>query len=129
MTGSIPRLVSSLKNGCLARKKEIFLPYSKFSQAILEVLKDEGFLAKVSIEGEKQKKSLICFPSYENLEPVLREIKLISRPGLKRYKKAKEGKKVLGGLGTRIVSTNKGVMTDEQARKKNLGGEVILEVY
>jgi len=129
MTDSISQLVSTIKNGYLARKNQVFIPYSKFKEKILSVLEKEGFLEKVEIEGEKQKKQLVCFLGYKDKKPILTEIKVISKPGLRVYQTAKKGKNFLKGLKIRIVSTPQGVMKESEAVKKNLGGEVILEVY
>ncbi len=129
MIDLISQLVSTIKNGYLARKSEVELPHSKYKESILRVLEKENFLAKVSVRGEKPKQFLRCTLRYEKGKPALEQIKLISKPGLRVYKKVIGGKKVLAGLGVRIISTPKGVMTDKQAIKEKVGGEVILEVY
>lgn len=129
MTDPISQLISTIKNGFLARKSQVAIPYSKFKEEILKVLEKEGFLEKVEIEGEKQKKQLFCFLVYKNKKPVLTEIRMISKPGLKVYQKAKDKGRIKRRQVTRILSTPQGVMTERQAIKKNHGGEVILEVY
>jgi len=127
MTDPIAQMVSIIKNGYLARKKELQIPYSKFKEEILDVLLKEGFLEKVKVE-EPRKKIMVSL-KYKERKPALDDIKLISKPGLRVYKRSKNLKKVMGGLGIKIVSTSSGVMTDSQAFKKKLGGEVILEVF
>ena len=135
MIDSISQLVSTIKNGYLVRKNEVELPHSKYKESILRVLEKENFLAKVSVRGEKPKQFLRCTLRYEKGKPALEQIKLISKPGLRVYERTKSGKKVIGGkkvlagLGVRIISTPKGVMTDKQAIKEKVGGEVILEVF
>lgn len=129
MIDPIAQLVSTIKNGYLARKKEIEIPFSKFKKAILDVLVKEGFLEKVEVRGLAPKKTLRIILKYKDKNPVIKEVKLISKPGLRVYQKTSQIKKVLGGLGIRLISTPLGVMTESQAKKKGLGGEVILEVY
>jgi len=126
MTDPIAQMVSIIKNGYLARKKELQIPYSKFKEEILDVLLKEGFLEKVKVEESKRR--FVVNLKYKERQPALSDIKLISKPGLRVYRKSKNLKRVLGGLGLRIVSTPSGVMTDSQAFKKKLGGEIILEV-
>lgn len=103
------------------------MPHSKYKEEILKILVKEGYLAKATVKNQP-KKQLIVALKYQGKKPVIDEIKMISKPGLRVYKKVNEGRRVLGGLGKRIVSTSLGVMTDDEAKKKKLGGEVILEV-
>lgn len=129
MSDSTSQLISIIKNGYLAKKKEVFLPHSGYKEDILRVLEKGNYLEKIIVTGKKPKLVLQCVLKYEKGEPGLRQIKMISKPGLRVYQKAKGSKKVLGGLGIKVISTPKGVMTDRQANKENLGGEVVLEVY
>lgn len=128
MIDPISQLVSTIKNGYLAKKEQVSLPYSKFKEKILTILEKEGFLKKVEIVGEKVEKRLVCTLGYKGKEPLLQDIKMISKPGLRIYQKAKDKDFSKRRVVTRILSTSKGIMTEKEARNKNLGGEVILEV-
>lgn len=120
-------MVSKIKNGYLAGKTEVEIPYSKFKEVILNVLLKEGFLTKVGVENSGSKKALVAKLKYEGKTPRLTKISMISKPGLKVYEPTIKVRK--RGLVKRIISTSSGVMTDKEAFKKRLGGEVILEVY
>jgi len=129
MTDSISQFISIIKNGYLARKKQVVVPYSNFKNEIAKVLTEEGFLQKVEVREVAKKKDLILTLKYLGKKPAINEIKIISKPGLRVYQKVKESKKILGGLGRRIMTTSAGVMSGQKAWKKKLGGEIILEVY
>jgi small subunit ribosomal protein S8 len=122
-------MISIIKNGYLARKKQVVIPYSNFKREIAKVLIGEGYLEKMETKDDGGKKGLLITLKYKGKKPVLREIRIVSKPGLRVYQKVKESQKVLGGLGKKVISTTAGVMTGEQAYQKKLGGEVVLEVY
>lgn len=112
-----------IKNAALVNKKQISYPYSKLVYAVSQKLIDLGFLDKV----EKEDNELMISLKYHKKEPIIMSIKLVSRPGLRIYKSAQEldDKK---GPSVYIVTTNKGVLSDAEAVKKNIGGEVIAEI-
>lgn len=110
-----------IKNGYMAKKDEVLVPYSNFKHEIAKILEKENFIGKVSKEDSKMKIELL----YEAGSPKIGEIKKVSKLGLRVYTKSKNIKKVKGGRGLTIVSTPKGLMTGYEARKKKLGGEVI----
>ncbi|MGB9706702.1 MAG: 30S ribosomal protein S8 [Microgenomates group bacterium] len=120
-----------IKNGYLARKQLVEVPYSKMKEEIAKILVKEGYLknVKCQISNVKWKKSLVLTLKYEGKKPALEEVKQISKPGVRIYAKAGEIPKVKYGFGITIVSTSKGIMTDKEARKRNLGGEVICQVW
>ena len=122
-------MVSAIKNGYMANLSTVEIPYSNFKESIARVLEQEGYLNAVKIAEKEGKKNLVFILKYEDRKPQITEIKLISKPGLRRYTKAKEVKKVLGGLGTLILSTPKGVLSGKMAKKQGLGGEIICEVW
>lgn len=122
-------MVSAIKNGYLANLSSVEIPYSNFKESIAKVLEQEGYLGSVKITEKEGKKNLVFILKYEARKPKVSEIRLISKPGLRRYTKAKEIKKVLGGLGTVILSTPKGVLSGKMAKKQGLGGEIICEVW
>lgn len=120
-----------IKNAYLARKKDVTFPYFGFGKRLAKVLVDEGFLAKFQVlESKKQKNKVLEIGlTYQGKKPAISGVKIISKPGVRVYLKAKEIKKVLGGTGINIISTPGGLMTGEEARKKNLGGEMICEIW
>ena len=109
---------------------EIEIPSSNFRLKILEVLKNEGFISNFYLEKkENNKKSLMVNLKYYEGTPVIREIKRISKPGRRVYSRANSIPKIQNGLGLAIISTTKGVMSDVDARKNNVGGEIICRVF
>ena len=114
-----------LKNTVLSGKREMSVKATKYIRGVADVLVDLGYLDKVEMKGDNLKITL----RVRNKKPLLSEIKLVSKPGLRIYKKTDNLPKVYGGLGIAIISTSKGLMTDTQAREKKLGGEVICCVW
>jgi small subunit ribosomal protein S8 len=109
---------------------KINIPFSNFRLKILEVLKKEGYIIDFNIDNGKQKiKFLLVDLKYYEGQPVIKEIKRVSKPGRRVYSKATSIPKVLNGLGLAILSTSKGVMSDSDAIKNNLGGEIICKVF
>lgn len=130
MTDSIGDLLTRIRNGVMVRKKAVFAPYSKTKIAILKILKENGYLENFKVIENEGKKKIQLFLRYdENGEPFLEEIKRISKPGKRIYMGYKDFKPIKGGYGFRIVSTHRGIMTDKEAKKRKLGGEVICEVF
>ncbi|KKQ67422.1 MAG: 30S ribosomal protein S8 [Candidatus Daviesbacteria bacterium GW2011_GWA2_38_24] len=114
-----------IKNGYLAGKDAVDLPYSKLVFSVSQVLKEAGYLSKVE-EGDRK---ITVTLKYDGKSPVLTDVKRISKPGLRVYKGKKELPRVLGGLGVALVSTPKGVMTADKARKEGVGGEILAYVW
>ncbi len=125
MTDPIADLLTRIRNGQSARKPEVSMASSKLKTAIARVLKEEGYVADVRLESEGQKTTLTIGLKYYDGRPVIDRIERVSRPGLRIYRGKDELPKVLGGMGTVIVSTPQGVMTDKQARSIGQGGEVL----
>ncbi len=125
MTDPIADLLTRIRNGQTARKPEVSMASSKLKTAIARVLKEEGYVADVRLESEGQKTTLTIGLKYFDGRPVIDRIERVSRPGLRIYRGKDELPKVLGGMGTVIVSTPRGVMTDKQARSIGQGGEVL----
>lgn len=128
MTDPIADMLTRIRNGQSAKKKTVRQPSSKLKLAIAKVLKDEGYIADFSTESNGNHMEMTIELKYYRGEPVIEEIKRVSRPGLRIYKSKDELPKVLGGLGIAIVSTSKGVMTDKAARAIGHGGEIICTV-
>jgi len=127
MQDPIADMLTRIRNGQSAQKKSVVMPASKLKKAIAQVLKDEGYITDFSVSDEA--KSLLTVElKYYNGQPVIEELKRVSRPGLRIYRGADELPKVIGGLGVAIISTSKGVMSDRAARKIGHGGEVICQV-
>ena len=122
-------MFTRIRNGQMRNLDTIVVPHSKFRINILEILKIEGYINNYHIDKKDNKQSLkIDLKYYEGL-PVIKEIKRISKPGRRVYSRATSIPKVMNGLGLAILSTPKGVMSDAEARKNNLGGEVICRVF
>jgi len=117
-----------IKNGYLARKVVVEVPYSIMKEEIAKLLVKKGYLKKFKIENLKFK-ILKLELKYEGKRPGIEGVKRISKPGVRTYAKAGEIPKVKYGFGITIVSTPKGIMTGREAKKKNLGGEVICQVW
>ena len=125
MTDPIADLLTRIRNGQTAGKPEVQLASSKLKTAIAKVLKDEGYIADFRTETDAGKPTLTIGLKYYEGRPVIDRIERVSRPGLRIYRGKDELPKVLGGMGTVIVSTPQGVMTDRQARAAGHGGEVL----
>ena len=125
MTDPVADLLTRIRNGQTAGKANISLDSSKIKTAIARVLKDEGYVADFHVESETGKPRLVVDLKYYEGRPVIDRLERVSRPGLRVYRGKDELPKVLGGMGTVIVSTPQGVMTDKQARASGQGGEVL----
>ena len=123
-------MFTRMRNAQLRLLPKVAMPSSNFRLKILEVLKNEGFIISYYIEKkEKNKVSLIVDLKYYEGTPVIREIKRISKPGRRVYSSATSIPRIQNGLGLAIISTNKGIMSDIEARKNNVGGEIICRVF
>jgi len=123
-------MLTRIRNGQMRSLNKIDMPFSNFRLKILEVLKKEGYIIDFNINNGKQKiKFLSVDLKYYEGQPVIKEIKRVSKPGRRVYSKATSIPKVLNGLGLAILSTSKGVMSDTDAIKNNLGGEIICKVF
>jgi small subunit ribosomal protein S8 len=125
MTDPVADLLTRIRNGQTAGKAHISVDSSKIKLAIARVLKDEGYVADFHVEASGAKPRLIIDLKYYEGRPVIDRLERVSRPGLRVYRGKDELPKVLGGMGTVIVSTPQGVMTDRQARAAGQGGEVL----
>ena len=129
MTDPIADMLTRIRNANQAKHEVVEMPASRLKLEILEVLKNEGYIAEYEkIEDGKQGVIKVTL-KYVNKDRVIKGIKRISKPGLRVYAKSTELPQVLNGLGVAIISTSNGVMTDREARKNKLGGEVIAFVW
>jgi small subunit ribosomal protein S8 len=123
-------MLTRIRNAQRAKIQDISMPSSNLKVAVAEVLKEEGFIEECNVTAiDRGKSNLNIVLRYYEGEPVIEQIKTISRPGLRQYKRKDEIPVVNGGLGVVILSTNKGVMTDRRARLQGLGGELICSVF
>ncbi len=130
MTDPIADMLTRIRNANAVLHETVEIPSSKMKAAVLEILKEEGFVKSVeTVENGKHTNLKVTLKYGSNNEKVITGIKRISKPGLRVYAKKEELPRVLGGLGIAIISTSKGVMSDKQARKEGLGGEVIAYVW
>ncbi len=111
-------------------KEEVSAPYSKLKHELVNVLVKEGYLkACEKVDGDQNKSSINISLKYFNSEPAIKTLKRVSKPSLRKYSNAQDIKPVKSGLGTFIISTNQGLMTDKEAKEKNIGGEILCEVF
>lgn len=130
VTDPIADMLTVVRNGAMARKKEVLVRRSNINQSIMEVLKREGFIANCKPVDDRKQGMLKVYLRYEkNGTPALRGIKRISKPGLRVYVKNDEIKNVYGGIGAALISTPVGVLTDKDAKEKKVGGELLCEVW
>ena len=130
LTDPIGDMFSRIRNGQMRSLNSIDIPSSNFRKNILKILKEEGYIKDYYIEkSENNKISLKINLKYYEGDPVIKEIKRISKPGRRVYSRANSIPRVMNGLGLAILSTPKGVMTDAEAKKNNIGGEIICKVF
>jgi len=123
-------MITRIRNAQLRISNKVKIPSSKFRAKILDVLKDEGYISNYKIESTTNNKSLLIVDlKYHNGTPVIKEIKRVSKHGRRIYAKAESIPKIQNGLGLAIVSTSIGIMSDNDARTKNVGGEIICRVF
>lgn len=125
----IADFLTRFKNATMAELEEFTAPHSKIKEQIARILKEEGFIWSYETVQDGGRKTLKAKPRYTGRTPALTDLKRISRPGLRHYVGCQEIPKVLGGMGVAILSTPQGVMAGHTARKKNIGGELLAEVW
>lgn len=130
MTDPISDMLTRLRNATQVHQKSVSVPYSRVKQQIVEILSREGWIGNVSLDtSEAFPKLKIVLKYTPNGEPVLRHIRRISKPGLRVYVGRKEIPIVLNNIGISILSTSKGIMSNHEAKRSQVGGEVLCEVY
>ena len=123
-------MITRIRNAQMRKSNNVTIPNSNFRVKILEVLKHEGYISNYKVLSDtKNKRSLLIDLKYSNGLPVIKEIKRVSKPGRRIYAKATSIPKIKNGLGLAIVSTSIGIMSDNDARTKNVGGEIICRVF
>ncbi len=128
MTDPIADLLTRIRNGQAAGKPEVSVQSSRVKEAIVRVLKDEGYITDFAVRKDGARTTLVVALKYHLGKPVIERLERVSRPGLRAYRPKEKLPRVLGGLGVAIVSTPAGVMTDREARRVGQGGEVLCVV-
>ena len=130
VTDPIADMLTRIRNANQMRYKEVEVPASKIKNEIARILKEEGFISDYKVKKNNVQDSLVLNLKYgDKKERVITGLKRISKPGLRVYAKAEEIPSVLSGLGIAIISTSKGMMTDKEARRESLGGEVLAYIW
>lgn len=128
---TISDMLTRIRNACLVRHQTTKVPSTRMTRNIATVLKSEGFIAEFEEAGEGVEKHLVVSLKYKgkNRQPIITAMKRVSKPGLRVYSNRKELPRVLGGIGIAIISTSSGIMTDREARRQGVGGEVLCYVW
>ncbi|HBU27906.1 TPA: 30S ribosomal protein S8 [Candidatus Uhrbacteria bacterium] len=131
MTDPISDMLTRVRNGQMARQKQVRAPYSQLKFAIAKIMEKEGYVQKVEVVEAVNPlfQDLMLTLKYNESQPQIRELKRISKPGRRVYAKATELPRVFSDIGIAIISTPNGVMTNKEARKRRLGGEVLCEIF
>ncbi len=128
MQDPIADMLTRIRNGQMSEKKSVSMPYSKLKMKIATVLQAEGYIERIEKLGTVEKPDLLVVLRYFEGKPVIEEVNRISSPGLRIYKKCYELPKIKNGFGIAVISTCKGIMSDREARKASLGGELLCSV-
>jgi small subunit ribosomal protein S8 len=130
MSDTISDMLTRIRNALMAKKSEVALPYSNFKHNLAKVLQSEGYIKNVEVKEANGIKSLSLELKYDQSGiPVISGIKRISKPGQRIYSARTQIPRILGGMGTTIISTSKGLMTDSEARKNKIGGEIVCQIW
>jgi small subunit ribosomal protein S8 len=129
MTDPVADMLTRIRNACAAGHKRVDIPMSRFKVELARILRENHYIADYKALDADGRPVLRLYLRYHNDLPVIRELQRVSSPGLRRYVKCREIPRVKNGLGMAIVSTPKGLMTDRDARRANLGGELVAVVW
>ena len=131
MTDPIADFLTRIRNAQMARSKVVEIPSSNMKKSITKILYDNGYILNYKFDDEKDKGIIKIALKYnlQTKQPVIKKLERISRPGLRKYTNVENMPRVLNGLGIAVISTSQGVMSDKDARAKNLGGEVLCYIY
>ncbi len=129
VTDPIADMFTRIRNANQQRHDKVVVPCSKLKVDLAEILKNEGFIKDYKVEGEGVVKNIIITLKYKGNDRVITGLKRVSKPGLRQYAKVNEIPKVLNGLGIVVLSTSQGLMTDKEARAKQIGGEVLAYIW
>lgn len=129
VTDPIADMLTRIRNANQQRHEEVAVPCSKLKTQLAEILKNEGFIKEYKVEGEGAIKNIVMTLKYKGNDRVITGLKRVSKPGLRQYAKVNEIPRVLNGLGIVVLSTSYGLMTDKEARAKQVGGEVLAYIW
>jgi len=128
-TDPIADIIIRIKNAHMARHATVEVPYSKIKKSIADILVEEGYVSDAVVKEGTPFDTLVLTLKYIGRLPVINDVKRLSKPGRRLYAPAKQLPRALGGYGITIISTSRGVMTDKKARKENIGGELLCQVW
>lgn len=128
-TDPIADMLTRIRNANQQKHKTVSIPYSNLKNDLAKILKNEGFVTDFVVNEEGNHKNIVITLKYKGNERVITGLKRVSKPGLRQYAKVNEIPKVLNGLGIVVLSTSQGLMTDKEARAKNIGGEVLAYIW
>ncbi|MEM0992261.1 MAG: 30S ribosomal protein S8 [Bacteroidota bacterium] len=132
VTDPIADYLTRIRNAQMARHRIVEIPASKMKKRLTEILYDQGYILKYKFADDEGPQGIIKIAlkyDPQNRQPVIKSLKRVSKPGLRKYSRASDLPRVINGLGIAIISTSRGVMTDKQARAENVGGEVLCYIY
>ena len=129
MTDPIADMIIRIKNSVMAGRKDLLVPHSKMKEALAKILKEFNYVEAYEVASVDNFKQIKITLKYAGKTPVISGVKRVSKPGCRIYKGAKEIPSTLNGYGLTILSTNKGIMDDKSARKNNIGGEVLCQIW
>jgi small subunit ribosomal protein S8 len=129
MTDPISDMIIRIKNALMARHESVVIPHSKVKQKIGEILQNNSYIEECTVEQKAPQSNLVLKLKYVGKVPAITDVKRISKPGRRLYAPADKLPQSLGGYGLTVVSTSKGIMTDKEAKKQNVGGEVLFQIW
>lgn len=132
LTDPIADYLTRIRNAQMAGHRMVTIPASNLKKSITKILYEQGYISKYKFEETENKQGQILIAlkyDKETKEPVIQKLKRVSRPGLRHYVKATDMPSIINGLGTAVVSTSKGVLTEKTARKENVGGEILFYIH
>jgi small subunit ribosomal protein S8 len=129
LTDPIADFLTRLRNAAGSHRADVKLPHSKIKEEIARILKEEGYIAEYEVDHSSRPTVLKVTMKFVNRTPALTGVKRVSKPGLRKYIGADEVPRVLGGMGTSIVSSSRGILTGRQAKRENIGGELLAIVW
>jgi small subunit ribosomal protein S8 len=129
MTDPIADMIIRVKNAFMANKADVSIPHSKVKEAVAKILESEGYVENFEVKPTVPQKTIEVKLKYIGKIPAITQVRRLSKPGRRMYATSKDIPKSLGGYGVTIVSTSKGVVTDSQARKLNVGGELLCQIW
>ncbi|MFN3927082.1 MAG: 30S ribosomal protein S8 [Pseudanabaenaceae cyanobacterium] len=128
---TIADMLTRIRNASIAKQETVTVPVTRMTSSIAKVLKQEGYIAEVEEVGTGVDRRLVLYLKYQgrHKQPIINMLRRVSRPGLRVYSNHRDLPKVLGGIGIAIISTSRGIMTDREARRQKVGGEILCYIW